>query len=103
MNDGHWVAPLFPDHGEELVISCPLEGNPPASYQWYFEKALENGSYSDSVPIQPGSYRNITLLNNNQTLFFSEIKEEHNGRYTCNAENSLGSNKECFHTKVHRK
>ena len=102
-NHGQWLVPQYPSYGESVVMSCPLEGNPPASYQWYFEKSYDNGSHSQREPIQPGNYLNITLLNNNQTLFFSEIKEEHNGRYTCNAENSLGSNKECFHTKVHRK
>ena len=101
MNDGQWVAPQFPDYGEELVISCPLEGNPPASYKWNFEKALEGGSYSDvSVPIQPGSYRNITLLNNNRTLYFEEFNEEHNGYYSCYAENFLG-NRINYFTAIH--
>ena len=56
-------------------MSCPLEGNPPASYQWYFKKALEDGSYSDSMPIQPDRFSNITLLNNDQTLFFGSSKK----------------------------
>ena len=72
-------------------MSCPLEGNPPASYQWYFEKALEDGLYIDSVPIQPNRHSNIILLNNDRTLFFEEFKEEHNGNYSCYAENFLGN------------
>ena len=82
-------------------MSCPLEGNPPASYHWYFEKLYDDDSHIHTVSIQPGNYLNITLLNNNRTLFFSGIKEEHNGYYTCNAENSLGSDKQSFFTKVH--
>ena len=73
-------------------MSCPLEGNPSASYQWYFEKLLNhNRSYSDRVPIHPDSYLNITFLNNDRTLFFNKVREEHNGNYICNADNYLGN------------
>ena len=72
-------------------MSCPLDGNPPASYQWYLEKTLEDGSYSDSVPVQPSRFSKVILLNNDRTLFFWEFKEEHNGFYSCYAENFLGN------------
>ena len=98
INLGDWIVPLDPSYGQEVVISCPLEGNPPALYQWYFEKLLNNKSYSDRVPIHPGSYLNITFLNNNRTLYFNETKEDHNGHYICNAENHLG-NKTYHHLK----
>ena len=71
------------------MISCPLEGNPPAKYQWYFTR-YEEGRYSnDTVLTYPNNY-NITLLNNNQTLYIEEFHEEHNGIYACSAENFLG-------------
>ena len=87
VNFGQWITPLLPSYGQEVVISCPLEGNPPASYQWYFKVY----DYSDAVVIQPYNNLNITLLNNNQTLYFEEFKEEHNGKYICNAVNLLGN------------
>ena len=72
------------------MISCPLEGNPPASYQWYFKKSLDNGSQSDDrILIKQNNY--LKLLNNNRTLYFEEFKEENNGRYICTAKNSLGN------------
>ena len=43
------------------------------------------------MPIHPDSYLNITFLNNDRTLFFSEVREEHNGNYICNADNYLGN------------
>ena len=88
---GDWIAPLDPRYGEKTVISCPLEGNPPASYQWYFEKWPKNISHNDRMPINPGSYLNITFLNNNRTLYFNDTKEEHSGYYICSAENHLGN------------
>ena len=90
INSGQWIIPLHPSYGQYLVISCPLEGNPSPSYQWYFEKFLEGGEVDDRVPIHPYGYLNITLLNNDRTLFF-EFKEEHNGYYICSAENFLGN------------
>ena len=73
-------------------MSCPLEGNPAASYQWYFEKLVDYGRYDDGVLIQPNSKLNITFpYKNNRTLYFVEFKEEHNGHYICNAKNSLGN------------
>ena len=90
INNGQWISPLYPTYSQDIVMSCPLEGNPPASYQWYFEKLLDNGDTNDRVLIQPNNYLNITLLNNNRTLYF-EFKEEHNGYYVCSAKNSLGN------------
>ena len=71
-------------------MSCPLEGNPLASYQWYFNRLSHSGSNNGSVAIHGDSNLNITLLNNNRTLYFREFKEEHNGTYVCSAENLLG-------------
>lgn len=85
---GEWIVPLHPSYGQEVVISCPLEGNPPASYQWYLERSNDI-STNGSIAIHAHSYLNITLLNNNRTLYFSEFKEEHNGTYICHAENFL--------------
>ena len=90
INNGKWISPLNPTYSQDIVISCPLEGNPAASYQWYFEKLMDNGDVYNRVIIQPNSNLNITLLNNNRTLFF-EVKEEHNGYYICSAKNSLGN------------
>ena len=90
INNGQWILPLYPIYSQDLVMSCPLEGNPPASYQWYFEKSLGNSKLDDGVQIQPNNDLNITLLNNNRTLFI-EFKEEHNGHYICCAKNSLGN------------
>ena len=85
-NFGQWITPLHPTSGQEVVISCPLEGNPLASYWWYF-KALD---HNDTVLIQPGNNFNIRLLNKNRTLYFERFEEHHNGNYICNAENFLG-------------
>ena len=96
------MRPLYPYHGQKLVMSCPLEGNPSASYQWYHEKFLDfekevNGvliryrGYDDGVLIQQNNTLNITLLNNNRTLLFEELHEVHNGRYNCSAKNLLGN------------
>ena len=85
-NFGQWITPLHPTSGQKVVISCPLEGNPPASYRWYF-KALD---HNDRVLIQPGNNLNIRLLNKNRTLYFERFEEHHNGNYICNAENFLG-------------
>ena len=68
-------------------MSCPLKGNPPASYQWYFKKSPDD----DLVLMQSPSSLNITLLNNDRTLYFEELKEEHDGYYVCSAKNFLGS------------
>ena len=84
-------------------MSCPLVGNPPASYQWYFEKLQDDGSYSDRAPIQPANSLNITFLNNNQTLF-GQFIEERNGYYSCYAENFLGNETMYFSPlRVHSK
>ena len=85
-NFGQWIIPLHPTAGQEVVISCPLVGNPPPSYQWYF-KAYDR---SDTVLIQPHNNLNIALRNKNRTLYFETFKEHHNGKYICNAENFLG-------------
>ena len=90
INNGEWISPLYPIYSQDLVMSCPLEGNPPASYQWYFEKSLGDGRLDDAMLIQPNNNLNITLLNNNRTLFI-EFEEEHNGHYICSAKNSLGN------------
>ena len=89
VNPEQWITPFLPIYGQQVVMSCPLEGNPSALYQWYHEKSLLH--YGDGVLIQPNSNLNITLLNNNRTLFFENIAEEHNGRYICNAKNLLGN------------
>ena len=81
---------MHPSYGQEVVISCPLEGNPLVLYQWYFNRSSADGSSNGSVAIHGDSNLNITLLNNNRTLYFSEFKEEHNGTYICTAENLLG-------------
>lgn len=73
-------------------MSCPMVGNPDALYQWYFEKQLDFSEYDDGVLIQPNNNLNITLISNNRILYFKEFKEEHNGKYICNAKNFLGSN-----------
>ena len=86
-----WILPLHPSYGEEVVISCPLEGNPPTSYQWYFNKYVNDDSCDDDrILIKEESY-NPKLLNNNRTMYFSDFKEEQNGCYICTAKNSLGS------------
>ena len=82
--------PLYPSHGQEIVASCPLEGNPPASYQWYFEHLINDTTHSKRIPMYPDNYPNITFLNNNRTLFFHNFEEKHNGKYLCNAENIFG-------------
>lgn len=109
VNPEQWMRPLHPFYGQRLVMSCPLEGNPSASYQWYFEKLLyckeeiggvliDNKCYADGVLIQPNNTLNITLLkiSNNRTLFFEELHEQHNGRYTCSAKNLLGNKSYTF-------
>ena len=92
INYGEWISPLSPSYGQEVVISCPLEGNPSASYQWYFAKllAMDTDECShNKLSIYPGNHLNITLLNNKQTLYFREFNEDHNGCYMCNAKNIL--------------
>ena len=103
VNLGEWITPLYPYYGQRLVMSCPLEGNPSAAYQWYHEKFICDEKYingmliyynkydDDAVLIQPNNILNITLLNNKRTLFFEGLHEAHNGRYTCSAKNLLGS------------
>ena len=86
-NFGRWISPLYPLYSQHLVMSCPLEGNPSASYQWYLNKSINY----DVVLIQPQNNLNIKFLNNNRTLYFEEFNEEHNGRYVCSAKNSFGS------------
>lgn len=83
--------PEYPAYGQQLVITCPLEANPPASYQWYFRTLKDNGFFSDDEMLIHQDYLNISLLNNNRTLYFDSVKEEHNGEYDCIAENSLGN------------
>ena len=108
VNPGQWVIPSEHYYGQPVVMSCPLEGNPSASYQWYFEKRLDceeyvggvliycYNKYDDGVLIQPNNTLNITLLNSDRTLFFEGLHEEHNGRYTCSAKNLLGSKNYTF-------
>lgn len=107
VNPGQWMIPLVHFYGQRLVMSCPLEGNPSASYQWYFEKRLDlekhaDGvikhyyEYDDGVLIQPKSILNISLLNNNRTLVFEALHEAHNGRYNCSAKNLLGNKNYTF-------
>ena len=91
INFGEWITPLYPSYGQHVVMSCPLVGNPDALYQWYFEKRLDYGQLADGLLIQPDSSLNITLISNNRILYFEKFKEEHNGKYICNAKNILGS------------
>ena len=65
----------------QAVISCPLEGNLSVSYQWYFAKLLAMGTDQCShnkFSIYLGNHLNITLLNNNQTLYFCEFDKDYN-------------------------
>ena len=80
------LAPKLWSRGCDIM---PSRGKPPASYQWYLERSNDI-STNGSIAIHADSYLNITLLNNNRTLYFSEFKEEHNGTYICHAENFLG-------------
>lgn len=92
VNYGEWIASLIPTYGQEIVISCPLEGNPSTSYQWYFATLLDhNICNKNRSAIHPDSYLNITLYNNNRTLYFREFNEDHNGCYSCSAKNILGN------------
>ena len=101
INFGQWITPLHPSYGQHLVMSCPLEGNPTATYQWYFEKSLDYGEYEDGVQIQPNSNLNITLIYNSRILYFVEFKEEHNGHYICNAKNFLGNKNYTYFPSIH--
>ena len=67
------------------MISCPLEGNPPASYQWYL-----NPTSSNELILIKDRQNNTRLLNNNRTLYVETFEEMHNGRYICSAKNILG-------------
>lgn len=87
INYERWIIPLGPSRGQEIVVSCPLEGNPPASYQWYFKHLLNDDTLSKRIPIYPDNNLNVTFLNNNRTLFFRSFEEVHNGYYSCSAEN----------------
>ena len=90
-NYEEWINPIYPKYSEETVISCPLEGNPAALYQWYFTRYEEGRHSNATVLTYPNNY-NVTLLNNNRTLYIGEFHEEHNGKYSCSAENFLGKN-----------
>lgn len=106
VNPGQWMIPLHPSYGQQLVIHCPLEGNPSASYQWYYKKLKDCETEIDRVQIdykcyvrvliQPNNTLNITLLNNNRTLIFEALHEQHNGRYHCSANNLLGNKSYTF-------
>ena len=92
INYGEWIVPQLPSYGQEVVISCPLEGNPSASYQWYYAmETVECSKNKNRLAIHPENHLNITLLNNNQTLYFRKFIEDHNGCYICNAKNFLGN------------
>ena len=96
INYEKWVTTLYPYYNQRFVMSCPLKGNPSASYQWYFKKFRDN----DLVLMQSPKNFNITILNNNRTLYFEELKEEHNGYYVCSAKNFLGNKRFSF-LRVH--
>ena len=91
INYGEWIVPQYPSYGQEIVISCPLEGNPSALYQWFYDMETDTCSKSKNrSAIYPNNHLNITLLNNNQTLYFRKFNEDHNGCYICSAKNFLG-------------
>jgi len=76
-----FINPLVPHFGQELILTCPLESNPQASYKWYFKN--ESSERNDPFIM-------IDEEHNDRQVSIDEFLEEDNGRYLCSAENYLG-------------
>ena len=60
--------------GNSATLTCPVDGNPPPSVQWY------KGNYNICQPLSTG-----------KILELSQATSSDNGLYTCSASNSVGT------------
>ena len=95
-----WINPLEPYYGQTLTLTCPLEGNPQASYKWYFlNETLQQRN--DSFIMIDEEYRESNGIfpqnsSDHRQLTIDKFLEQHNGHYFCSAENYLGSDNFLF-------
>jgi len=86
-----FINPLEIHFGQELILICPLESNPRASYKWYFKN--ESSDRDDSFVMIDKEYQknNGIKLHGDRKIIIDEFLEEDNGKYVCVAENYLGT------------
>uniref|UniRef100_A0A1I7TZZ9 Hemicentin-1 n=1 Tax=Caenorhabditis tropicalis TaxID=1561998 RepID=A0A1I7TZZ9_9PELO len=77
------VMTLTPNEGDEIILDCDAEGNPPPTIRWEFS---DTRGPKSTVHI-PSESR---LVNDNQTLVVSKVNDAHTGVYKCYATNDVG-------------
>ena len=68
--------------GKDFKLSCPVTGIPIIIVSW----RIKSGT-------NPAFVKNTLLLNNNRTLYISNVTVNHTGWYSCIAENKYGIDK----------
>lgn len=70
------VMTIEPNEGEEIILNCDADGNPPPTATWDFNQ-------------QPlGS--EVQFVNNNHTVAIKNVTKDHSGVYKCHATNEVG-------------
>ena len=73
----------YPIISEPFRLTCPLKGNPPATYSWRKFKSLDMAE-----PLEVTA--DLTFTNDGQTWHVESYSPQDNGLYACYASNSLG-------------
>ena len=79
------MTPVTVVTGDPVSLSCEASGDPEPSVQW----TLSGQPFPNSIVSS-----RVSVVNDNQTLTFSETQKSDEGTYTCTAVNSIRSDSE---------
>lgn len=83
-SEGYSSHPIFK---LPYKLTCPLEGNPPATYRW------ERYTVDLSEQLELPDNLHFEFNDSGRSWEVDELEEKHNGVYMCYASNSLGTAK----------
>ncbi|KXJ09393.1 Myosin light chain kinase, smooth muscle [Exaiptasia diaphana] len=85
--------------GDNVVIPCHIESNPPACVTWLFNgKSIQKVITSNFYGQNPIPHIDYSPPYSNLTLY--SLKPDQHGQYTCHASNAIGQANYTFHVSV---
>ena len=68
--------------GQEVILPCDTLPDPTLTFTWYLD---------DVQILLPSNEEDGPVLLSNGSLYFSSVADSHEGSYTCEARNNLGT------------